>query len=276
MTAEAVTQGPVLLVRARGGEDGDADALRALGITVIEDPYLVVATCTDDGALGRARSVLTALRDEADLLLLTSRAALRALDGLVGRDALLAAVREGMTRGLWGAAVGPSTAAALRELGLTDVLEPAVATSRGLIAALRARAAEEGHPAGRAVLPCGAQAMKGLGGGLVEDGWQVDEVVVYVTEDIAGVPPSVTALAAGDVRAVVLRSPTAVRAVARHVPVLPAGATIVCGGPTTAAAASATWSVAPVVSEGPTADAVARTVAAVLAETAGSTEEAGA
>ena len=157
---------PVLLVRAAGGEDRDAEALRALGIRVVEDPYLVVAPCEDDGAVTRAGGVLDALRTDADLLLLTSRAAVRALDVLVGREALVAAVRDGAARGLRGAAVGPSTADALRELGLTDVLEPEVATSRGLLAALRERAAREGAAAGRAVLPCGAQAMKGLGSGL--------------------------------------------------------------------------------------------------------------
>jgi uroporphyrinogen-III synthase len=273
---EATASGPVLLVRAQGGEDRDAEALRALGLDVLEDPYLVVAPCSDEGAVARARAVLDALRADADVLLLTSRAALRALDVLVGREALLAAVREGVARGLRGAAVGPSTAAALSELGLTDVLEPSVATSRGLLAALRARADDGQGGVGRAVLPCGAQAMKGLGEGLVADGWHVEEIVVYVTDEIVGVPPSVAALAEGRIPVVVLRSPTAVRAVARHVPRLPAGTVAVCGGPTTAAAALASWGVAPVVSDGPTAEAVARTVAAVLVTAPDRTDQAGA
>ncbi len=255
----------MLLVRAAGGEDRDAEALRALGLDVIEDPYLVVEPCSDDDAQARAARVLDALRRGADLFLLTSGSAIRALDALVGREALRDSVATGVARGLRGAAVGPSTAATLRELGVTDVLEPEVATSRGLLAALRERATRDGEAAGRAVLPCGAQAMKGLGAGLVADGWQVEEVVVYVTEEVAAVPASAVDLAEGRIPVLVLRSPTAVRAVARHVPVLPAGAIPVCGGPTTAAAVVATWSVEPVVSDGPTADEVARTVAAVLA-----------
>jgi uroporphyrinogen-III synthase len=258
------TRGPVLLVRATGGEDGDADALRGLGLSVVEDPYLVVAPCSDGDAEGRARRVLEALRHEADLFLLTSRSAVRALDALVGREELQAAVALGAARGLRGAAVGPSTAETLRGLGLTDVLEPEVATSRGLLAALRERA-QHGGVAGRAVLPCGAQAMKGLGAGLVADGWQVEEVVVYVTEEVPAVPPSVADLAAGRIPVLVLRSPTAVRAVARHVPVLPPGTVPVCGGPTTAAAVAATWGTEHVTSVGPTAAEVARTVADVLA-----------
>jgi uroporphyrinogen-III synthase len=257
------SRGPVLLVRAAGGDDRDADALRALGVDVIEDPYLVVAPSSDEAVTGRAERVLEALRDDVDLLLLTSRATVRALDALVGREALSAAVAAGVARGMRGAAVGPSTAAALREIGVVDVLEPEVATSRGLLRELRERAAREGT-AGHALLPCGAQAMKGLGEGLVEDGWRVEQIVVYVTDEVAGVPESVADLAAGRIAALVLRSPTAVRAVARHVPVLPPGTVPVCGGPTTAGAVSATWDVAHVVSEGPTADEVARTVVRVL------------
>jgi len=255
---------PVLLVRAVGGEDGDAEALTALGIRVVEDPYLVVAPCADRQAMARAEQVLQALRDEADVLLLTSRSAVRALEALVGRAALIEAVAVGVSRGLWGAAVGPATALALRELGLTYVLEPEVATSRGLLAALRARALAGEGPR-RAVLPCGAQAMKGLGAGLVADGWRIDEVVVYTTEEVAVTPASVADLAGGRIAAVVLRSPTAVRAVARHVPAPPEGTLLVCGGPTTAAAADAAWGPRSVVSDGPTPDAVARTVARALA-----------
>ena len=80
-------------------------------------------------------------------------------------------------------------------------------------------------------------------------------------------PVSVADLAAGHIRAVVLRSPTAVRAVARHVPTLPSSTVVVCGGPTTAAAVAAVWGAgaAAVMSDAPTAEAVARTVADVLA-----------
>jgi uroporphyrinogen-III synthase len=263
MSGRTSDAAPVLLVRAVGGEDRDAEALTALGIRIVEDPYLVVAPCADRGAAARAEQVLQALRDEADVLLLTSRAAVRALDALVGRAALREAVAVGVARGLWGAAVGPATAATLRELGVTEVLEPEVATSRGLLAALRAR--PFGVAARRAVLPCGAQAMKGLAAGLVSDGWQVDEVVVYTTEEVAATPSTVADLARGSIAAVVLRSPTAVRAVARHIPDPPRDTLIVCGGPTTAAAAELAWGPRSIVSDGPTPEAVARTVARALA-----------
>lgn len=268
--ANGAASGPVLLVRAVGGEDRDAQALAALGIDVIEDPYLVVAACEDGDAVDRAGTVLAGLREDADVLLLTSRAAVRALDALVGRPALREAVAAGVARGLWGAAVGPSTADALRGLGVDDVLEPEVATSRGLLAALRARTSAgpsmgAGAAGPRAVLPCGARAMKGLGAGLVEDGWHVDEIVVYTTEEVVIAPSSVVDLAAGRIAAVVLRSPTAVRALARHAPDMPGSVVRVCGGPTTLAAADEVWGGGNVVSDAPTAEAVARTVADVLA-----------
>jgi uroporphyrinogen-III synthase len=251
----------VLLVRAAGGEDGDATALAERGIATVQDAYLVTRTCTDPDAVARAGRVLALLRAEADVLLLTSRTALRALMELAGEAEVRAAVATGVARGLTGAAVGPTTAAALRELGIDEVVEPEVATSRGLLARLR------GAPDGRsrvAVLPCGAQAMKGLGAGLREDGWSVEEVVLYATEQVLEEPPSVADLAAGRIAAVVVRSPTAVRAVAARVPRLPRGTTLVCGGPTTAAAARETFDAAIVVSDGPTAGAVADTVARVL------------
>ncbi len=252
---------PVLLVRATGGEDRDAAALADRQITVIQDPYLVTRTCSDPDAPSRAQRVVTLVREEVDVLLLTSRTALRALEDLAGAEVVRAAVAGGVARGLTGAAVGPTTAQALHALGITEVIEPEVATSRGLLATLRA------GPHGRArsaVLPCGAQAMKGLGGGLRDDGWTVEEVVLYTTEQVAEEPPSVADLAGGGIAAVVVRSPTAVRAVAARVPRLPGSTTLVCGGPTTAAAARETFDASIVVSDGPTPAAVVDAVVRVL------------
>ena len=251
---------PVLLVRARGGDDRDAEALAALGLPVVEDPWLVVGTSSDPGAHGRAERTLDLIATEADVLLLTSRTALVALAELVGADRLRAAVEAGVARGLVGAAVGPRSAEALADLGLGDVLVPEEATARGLLAALRDRG---GAPA-RAVLPCGAQAMRGLADGLRDDRWEVDAVVLYDTSPVAEVPASAVALAAGAYGAIVLRSPTAVRAVAARVATVPATTAVVCGGPTTAAEARARWSIEVVVSPYPTAAPFARTVAAAV------------
>lgn len=252
---------PVLLVRATGGEDRDAEALAARDVACVQDPYLVTGTCRDPDAASRAARVVALVRDEADVLLLTSRTAIRSLEELVGAEVVRDAVAAGAVRGLVGAAVGPSTARVLRDLGLAEVVEPEVATSRGLLARLRAGA--DARPRS-AVLPCGAQAMKGLAEGLRADGWTVEEVVLYTTEQVDHVPASAIRLAAGELAAVVVRSPTAVQAVAARVPGLPAGTTVVCGGPTTAAAARETFDASVVVSDGPTPEAVADTVVRVL------------
>ena len=91
-------------------------------------------------------------------------------------------------------------------------------------------------------------------------GWTVDEQVVYETTTVPDRPASADRLASGGFGVVVLRSPTAVRAVAGFVGMLPEGTAAVCGGPTTAAAAEAAGIGTVVVSPGPTAAAVADTV----------------
>ena len=243
-----------LLVRALGGEDKDAESLRARGVPVVEDPYLVVATCSDDGAEQRAAAVLRAIEADSDWLVVTSRAALRALTDLAGEDRVRSAIRAGRDRGMGFATVGETTGAALELLGAANVLVPSVSTAEALRAELANR-----RP-GSIVAPQGSQAMKGLASGLRSLGWRVDEEVVYETATVPTRPPSVDTLAAGGFGVVVLRSPTAVRAVTGFVGTLPEQTAAVCGGPTTAAAAEAAGIGTVVVSPGPTAAAVADTV----------------
>jgi uroporphyrinogen-III synthase len=253
----------VLLVRALAGDDRDAQELRRLGLPVVEDPYLTVTTCQDGGAPGRARHVLDSIASSADWLVVTSQAALRALAELAGDAELAASVTAGSERGIRFASVGAATAAAMEGWGARHVLVPATATSAGLLSELAA------EPAASLIAPQGGQAMKGLASGLRELGWAVDEVVVYETATSTARPPSADRLAAGDFGAVVLRSPTAVRAVAGFVPDLPAATAVVCGGPTTAAAAEAAGMRNLHVSPAPTAEALAHTVLRALSATHG-------
>ena len=243
-----------LLVRALGGEDKDAESLRARGVSVVEDPYLVVATCADEGAARRAAAVLEAIEADSDWLVVTSRAALRALTDLAGEDRVRAAIRSGSDRGMGFATVGDTTRTALEQLGASDVLVPAVSTAEAL------RGELAGRPAGSIVAPQGSQAMKGLASGLRSLGWRVDEQVVYETTTVAARPPTADRLSSGGFGVVVLRSPTAVRAVTGFAGTLPEQTAAVCGGPTTAAAARAAGIGTVVVSPGPTAAAVADTV----------------
>jgi uroporphyrinogen-III synthase len=181
----------VLLVRALGGDDRDAEALRSRAVPFVEDPFLTVAACTDDQATARATHVLDAIAVSADWLVVTSQAALRALSALRGDDALRGAVADGVGRGLRVAAVGPSSAEALKGLGAADVLVPSPSTA----AALRDRLAV--LPPGSIIAPQGSQAMKGLASGLREHGWTVDEQVVYETTTVTTRPPTADRLAEG-------------------------------------------------------------------------------
>ncbi len=253
----------VLLVRALGGDDRDAEVLRSRGVRVVEDPYLVVTTCTDDEALTRAQTTLGEISERSDWLAVTSRAALRALSDLVGKDALAAAVAAGTRRGLACAAVGPSTAHELRELGAADVLVPATPTAAGLLALLSERSP------GRLVTPQGSQAMTSWTRGLRTAGWQVDEKVVYVTATVPHRPPTADAVARGDFAAVLFRSPTAVRAAMSFVDAIPEPTIAVCGGPTTADEATRSGLTRVAISPGPTAESVAESVVLALSRLPG-------
>ena len=249
----------VLLVRARGGDDKDAEALGARGVDVVEDPYLVVRACVDLTAVDRAEHVLTAVQVSADWLVVTSQAALRALIELTSEDRVRTCIAAGRERGIRFATVGEATRDAMEALGATPVLVPTVSTAE----ALRQSLAD--LPPATIVAPQGSQAMKGLAGGLRDLGWEVDEQVVYETRTVDQRPDSADRLAAGDFAAVVLRSPTAVRAVATFVPRLPDSTVVVCGGPTTAAEAERVGLGTVVISRGPTANVVADTVVESLA-----------
>jgi hypothetical protein len=82
--------------------------------------------------------------------------------------------------------------------------------------------------------------MKGLGAGLVEDGWHVEEIVVYTTEEVpASHRASRTSLRDGSRWSCCAPRRRSGRSHATS-RVLP-GDRPVCGGPTTAAAVAATW-----------------------------------
>lgn len=250
----------VLLVRALGGDDRDAEALRELGVDVLEDPYLVVAACDDPDAAERSEHVLAGVREGADWLVVTSRAALRALVSLRGADAVTSSIAVGARRGLRCAAVGATTAQLLRDLGADDVLVPADQSAAGLLDELG------GRPPSRAVVPQGSQAMKSLGSGLRNLGWDVDDQVVYTTTAVAQRPASADRIAAGDFAAIVFRSPTALRAVTGFVPEVPESTSVICGGPTTAAEARRLGLSSIVVSASPDAATVAATVLRATAQ----------
>lgn len=242
----------VLVIRAQGTPDTDVAALRARGLRVEADPYLTVAPCDDDAARERAADVLEACGRPGGWLIVTSAAGVRALVTLCGAAAVHAAVTTARV-----AAVGPTSAAALAAVGAHDVVAPPSPTASGLLGLLRS------VPASAAALPRSTIADPLLPDTLRARGWTLVERVVYRTEPVVRPPRTVPRVQAGDFAAIVLRSPSAARALVQHARV-PAGTAIVAGGPTTALAARRLGLRVDAVSAQATADGVAHAVARVL------------
>lgn len=251
---------PVLLVRADVGDDRDAPALTQRGMVVVRDPYLRIDPSGDPGAEQRAREVLDEMAQGSDWCVLTSRAALRSLVALTSPHAVATAMVRGSARGLRVIAVGGATAALLREFGASEVSVPEENSAAGVLGLLA------GERPGRVVLPRGTLAMGDIAAVLDERGWSTVDRVLYETTTVVERPQTADLLAAGHFSAIVLRSPSAVRAVAHHVPVLPVGTALACGGPSTAAEVRRLGLGDPAVGRGPSADDMADLVAAITSQ----------
>jgi hydroxymethylbilane synthase len=227
---------PVLLIRSEGNET-DAESLDELGIPSISEPYvrIVPEVKSDDAerliAFLRDLSTQTGTAQRAWLIAtspMTVPSWLAAVDGDVLADAIASAQRAGIRA----AATGERTAMTLRDLGFTDVLIPEEASARGLLRSL------QGETPGPAIFPHGNLALRTLPEGLTQLGWDVREGIVYRTDTVAERPASADLVEGGEVSAIILRSPSAVRALINHVRV-PDSVAIVCAGATTEEAARA-------------------------------------
>lgn len=221
----------MLLIRPDSNER-DAHALACEGLSVWIDPYLQTAPAADPKG---ARELLQAVQElgAADSprawLIVTSPRAYPAWSALVGRDRLDAAIEAAAASGLRAGAVGPATALTLPDPGWPPPLVPAVATVTGLVAALS-------HVrAGLAIAPQSAIARPELTDSLTQLGWAVVARAVYDTIIVGQRPRSADAVRAGQVAAVVLRSPSAVEALLHHATPAP-GVRLVAAGPATARA----------------------------------------
>lgn len=248
----------VLLVRGNGRVDADLAALAAAGVPAVSDPYLNVRTCDDRDAPHRAQALLNDLDHAESWLIATSANGVWAIVDLAGRPIvekrLIAAERAGARF----AAVGPTSAQALQELGVREVLVPSRQhTASALLASL-----DELTP-GVAVLPRSDIADALLPDALRTRGWAVHEHLLYRTETVNTRPQTAPALAEGAFEVLVLRSPSAVRAVRTHAMVA-ASTAVVAGGPTTALAARRAGIEVCAVAHDSTPSGIARTVARVL------------
>ncbi len=233
----------VLVPRATEGPDPLVIALTAAGATPVVVPLIQTVppedpTEIDDTLLALDSGYYTwlAVTSSATVSVLVDRA--DEVD--LSLSAALAGTRV--------AAVGPSTARALREAGVEVDLVPARASSaEALVAAWPAHpgpapSAHDAPAAGptpaRVLLPLGDLAVPTLADGLRARGWTVDQVVAYRT--VPGPAPDATTRAdwqRGGLDAVVLTSGSTARHLLEMLGAVPPGTLVCCIGPSTAAEA---------------------------------------
>lgn len=229
LAASLASAKPVLLVRASGNET-DAAALAELGLTAVIDPYLSIVAANDAAGAKRLLENLAGAGTVA-WVIATSANGLKFWAELVGSQVLAEAFASASARGVRFAAVGKASATRFAELGVADAFIPSAPYGDDLAAEIAALGTADSV----ALMPCGNLAMETVTKALEAAGWQVSSEVVYETSTISPRPTSADALANGDFSALLLRSPSAARAVVEF-----AGATpvpVVCGGTTTAAIA---------------------------------------
>lgn len=244
---------PVLLIRADNNES-DESALSELGIPAIVDPYLEIEVANDPSDGLRLLQLLE-VSDSPLWLIATSVNALKFWASIVGRDRLRTAIQG--RKHLEFAAVGKTTANALRELGAREVLIPQESTAKSLAENLIAA-----HPASHALIPGGNLAMRSLPATLIAAGWKVSTAVVYTTSRVGTEPTSAQLVRENQVSAILFRSPSAVRALTHfvHLPQVP----LVCAGVTTAQALELQGLPVAAISPSPSSEVVASTIYSLL------------
>ncbi|MFM8155552.1 MAG: uroporphyrinogen-III synthase [Actinomycetes bacterium] len=247
---------PVLLIRSEGN-DTDAESLAALGIDSIDDPYVRIAPVGDSMMAHMLVEQLRERADEQTWFIATSPMTMPALIELVGEHVLREAIASAVSRGVHAAATGERTARTLRDLGFTKVMVPMVASAKALVEELA------DLPPARAMFPCGNLALDTLPDGLRQLGWHLAQVVVYETSTVTQEPKSVELIRRCEISAIVLRSPSAARALV-HFLSPPIPIPVICAGVTTADAARGLGLDVVAVADSPGADDVAVAVRRVL------------
>ncbi len=252
---------PVLLIRSESNES-DAESLGKYGIASITEPYVRITPLLGDPDAGVLLELLQTSAADLNLarstwLVATSPMTVPSWCAAAGRADLSDAIAKAVAAGVRAAATGERTAATLRDLGFPEVRVPQEASARGLVADLASVAP------GRALFPHGNLALRTLPDGLRELGWEVEEGVVYRTETVAECPASADMIERSEVSVVVVRSPSAVRALVAHARV-PASVPVVCAGQTTAEAAIGAGLTVAAVAASPAPADVARAVSGLL------------
>ena len=208
----------ILLVRPDHNE-ADEKALSAVGLETLTRPVLQVIQPADPTEAQKLAKRMT----RGGTLFLTSPRTWKLWSALVpGIDALLDA---GLAKGLQIWTVGARTASSVPTRAKKAVHTGSGVSAADLLTEL------DGVPAGTALLPQSALARPTLAWGLGLRGWQVHTAEVYsmVPVDDPDLPE------ASEIDAVVLRSPSAVRALSDHL--TPGCVPVFTVGPTTTEAA---------------------------------------
>lgn len=250
-----MTTRPILLVRPDGNSK-DAEALAAAGWPTIVDPYLTTAPTPDSAPARRLLDHIEALTPSSPTtwLVLTSPRTVRHWSRHVGSRHLDVALARAVDNGLRIAVAGEATADSLPPRVPAELVAHAPGAEALLQDLLRTGPAH-------ALIPGSTISRPTLRAGLGGAGWTVDDVGVYQTAVVDRRPHSADLLDAGEIHAVVLRSPSAARAVASF-----ASAPVVAlavGPTTTAACTELGWTVVPV------AGGTGRDVAAALVASVG-------
>ena len=218
----------VLVPRPAGRGSDQVDELQRAGAVVTAVPLISIAPPPDTGALDLALLALAA--GDFSWVAFTSVNAVRSVVGRAGALALDPAV----TADTRVAAVGPSTAQALRDNGIPVDLVPTGGGSSAALAAIWPRP----HQGESVLLPRSDLAAETLPDALTSAGYRVSTVTAYRTV-VEPVPAELAErLISGGFEAVLLTSPSTVAAMdGAH----PAAETIVgaIGKPTTSAANAA-------------------------------------
>lgn len=218
----------VVVTRAEGQADVFVERLQALGADVIPFPTIAIAPPADTAPLDRAIAQLASY----DWVIFTS---VNGVDHFWRRagaiDANLSVIANCSV-----AAIGPATAGALRERGVSPDLVPEEFVAEAVLDAL------PGVRGLRILLPRADIARRVLHEQLVARGAHVDEVVAYRTVPFRPLPEAFTHLRAGaDV--LTFTSPSTVRNFVRLLgrgldDLLIDGTLVACIGPVTAQAAA--------------------------------------
>ncbi len=226
---------------------GDGQALAArlagLGADVVTAPMIEIAPPDDVAALDAVLRQVGTYR----WIAFTSRNAVRAV------ASRLMALQLAIPPAVQIAAVGPTTAAALRDVGIPVHVVAPEGTAESLVHILGDQVRGD-----RVLVPQGDRARPDLAEGLRRAGAGVDTVIAYRTADSTGPLPTI---GQGDI--IALFSPSAAqRLVALAGRVTLQRAKIVCIGPTTAAAVRDLGLLPATVAAGRTVEAMVEAIAA--------------